>query len=80
MLLTDVETGRALGLARSMVWDRVRDRMPPAPIRRGPKWVRWPSTQIETVERAIISGASDNELRALERELTLARAAGRNAA
>lgn len=78
MLLTDVETGRVLGMARSTVWDRVRDGTLPEPIRRGPKWSRWPSSEVDRLEAAIVAGSSDDELRALVRGLTEARAAGRN--
>ena len=80
MLLTDVETGRVLGMARSTVWDRVRDGTLPEPIRRGAKWSRWPSGEVDRLEAAIIAGASDDELRALVRGLIEARAAGRTAA
>jgi len=79
MLLKDVEVGERLGMARSTTWDCVREGTLPPPIRRGSKWSRWPSAEIDHIEAAIAAGASDEELRALVRELIEARAAGRAA-
>lgn len=79
MLLKDTETGQRLGMARSTVWDCVRDGTLPPPIRRGPKWSRWPSAEVVRIEAAIVAGATDDELRSLVRELIEARTAGRSA-
>jgi predicted DNA-binding transcriptional regulator AlpA len=79
MLLKDVEVGERLGMARSTTWDCVSEGTLPPPVRRGTKWSRWPSGEIDRIEAAIIGGASDDELRALVRELIEARAAGRAA-
>lgn len=76
MLLKDVGVGARLGKARSTVWGDTRDGTLPPPIRRGPKWSRWPSGEIDLIERAITAGASDDELRELVKELTEARTAG----
>ena len=80
MLLKDVEVAAQLGKARSTVWDDVREGTVTEPIRRGPKWSRWPSGEIDRIERAITAGATDDELRALARELMEARTAGEVAA
>lgn len=80
MLLKDTEVGARLGKARSTVWDDVREGTLPAPVRRGSKWSRWPSGEIDRIEAAITAGATDDELQALVRELIEARTAGRNAA
>lgn len=77
MLFTDVEAARSLGMARSTIWGRVRDGTMPPPIRRGTKWSRWPQSDVQRVEAAIVAGATDDELRALVRELLDQRAAGR---
>lgn len=76
MLLKDVEVGARLGKARSTIWDDVRQGTVTEPIRRGLKWSRWPSDEIDAIERAIVAGASDDQLRALVKRLTEARAAG----
>lgn len=80
MLLKDTEVGARLGMARSTTWDRVRDGTLPPPIRRGSKWSRWPSDEIDRIEAAIVAGKSDDELRELVRELVAARIAGEVAA
>ena len=80
MLLKDTEVASRLGMARSTTWECVREGTVPAPIRRGPKWSRWPSGEIDRIERAITAGVSDDELRALVRELMEARTAGAVAA
>jgi predicted DNA-binding transcriptional regulator AlpA len=80
MLLKDTEVGTQLGKARSTTWDCVREGTLPPPIRRGSKWSRWPSEEIDRIERVIVAGASDDELRALVKELIEARTAGRDAA
>lgn len=73
MLLKDLQVAAQLGMARSSVWESVRNGTLPKPIRRGEKWSRWPSEEIERVESAIVTGASDDELRALAAELVAAR-------
>ena len=80
MLLKDHQVAAHLGCARSTTWEMVRDGLLTKPVRRGLKWSRWPSSEIECVEAAIISGVSDDELRQLVRELLAARVAGRGAA
>ncbi len=80
MLLKDTEVAASLGMARSSVWGCAREGTLTAPIRRGPKWSRWPSGEIDRIEAAIIGGASDDELRELVRDLTEARTAGGAAA
>ena len=80
MLLKDVEVGAQLGKARSTLWEDVREGTVTEPIRRGSKWSRWPSGEIDRIEAAIVAGASDDELRELVKELTEARTAGRDAA
>ena len=80
MLLKDTEVAGRLGMARSTTWECVRVGTLTPPIRRGPKWSRWPSGEIDRIEQAITAGASDDELRALVRELMEARTAGRDAA
>ena len=77
MLLKDTEVASRLGIARSTTWECVREGTVPAPIRRGPKWSRWPSGEIERIEAAIVADASDDALRELVRELLEARTAGR---
>ncbi len=79
MLLRDTEVGARLGMARSTTWDCVRDGTLPPPIRRGVKWSRWPSAEVERIEAAIVAGATDDGLRQLVRELTEARAVGGHA-
>lgn len=80
MLLRDHEVAARLGMARSTTWECVRAGTLTPPIRRGPKWSRWPSAEIDRIEAAITAGASDDELRELVKELTEARSAGRDAA
>lgn len=79
MLLRDTEVAARLGCARSTTWELVRDGLLTKPIRRGPKWSRWPSGEVDKIEAAITSGATDDALRALVRELIEARSAGRAA-
>ena len=76
MLLKDIEVAGRLGMARSTTWECVRLRTLTPPIRRGPKWSRWPSGEIDRLEAAIVAGSSDDELRELVKELTEARRAG----
>lgn len=61
--------------ARSTTWELAREVLLTAPVRRGPKWSRWPSAEVDRIEVAINAGASDDEPRALVRELMDARSA-----
>jgi hypothetical protein len=51
----------------------VRDGTLPRPIRRGEKWSRWPSDEVDIIEQAITAGDSDEKLRNLSKELMAAR-------
>jgi prophage regulatory protein len=53
------------GLARSTIYARVSDGRFPKPVRTGPKAVRWPSHEIEALNRAAIAGADEQSIRAL---------------
>ena len=73
MLLRDIQVGARLGVARSTVWCMALAGTLPRPIRRGEKWSRWPSDEVDRVEAAITAGDSDEKLRNLSKELMAAR-------
>jgi predicted DNA-binding transcriptional regulator AlpA len=73
MLLKDTQVAERLGCARSSVWCMALAGTLPRPIKRGKKWSRWPSAEIDLVEQAITNSATDEELRTLTRELMAAR-------
>ena len=66
------------GRSRSQLYLDIRHGVMTPPVRlRGGKLSAWPSHEVDALNRAEISGASDEELRALVRQLVEQRAAGR---
>lgn len=63
----------AIGLKRSAIYDRIERGLFVAPVDLGKRSVGWVSTEVETIQRAIIRGASEDELRALVTEMHQAR-------
>lgn len=67
------------GRSRAQLYiDIKRGTMTP-PVRLGEKLSAWPSHEIDTLNRAEIAGASQDELRALVQELIAQRTKGRSA-
>ena len=73
MLLRDIQVAERLRCARSTVWYMTAAGTLPRPIRRGEKWSRWPSDEVDIIEQAITAGDSDEKLRNLSKELMAAR-------
>ena len=66
------------GRSRSQLYVDVRAGVMTPPVRlRGGKLSAWPAHEVDALNAAEISGASDGELRALVRQLVEQRAAGR---
>lgn len=61
------------GEGRSTFYNRVRDGLWPKPIAIGPRLVGQPESEVNEMLAAIISGKSDDELRALVTRLEAAR-------
>jgi prophage regulatory protein len=59
----------ARGESRSTIYNRLRDRLMPRPIRLGPRMVGWPESEIAALNAARIRGANDEEIRALVLDL-----------
>lgn len=81
LLLRRKTAAERLGLTLSTFYRNQQAGLIPGPIRLpGGATSAWVSDEIEAVQRAIIAGKSDDELRALVAALTEARAAGEVAA
>ena len=63
----------AIGLKRSAIYDRIKRGLMPAPIALGQRAVGWPQCEIEAIVKALISGASEDDIRALVAEMHQAR-------
>ena len=63
-------------MSPSTLYEHVAEELFPPPIRRGPRWSRWPKSEIEEIERALVRGVSDAALRELARKLIERRQAG----
>ncbi|MCF7996177.1 MAG: AlpA family phage regulatory protein [Chromatiaceae bacterium] len=56
---------RAIGLKRSALYDRIAKGTFPAPVDLGPQAVAWISSEVEAIQKAIINGAAEDDLKAL---------------
>ena len=76
-LIRGNETAKARGVSRSQLYLDIRaGRMtPPLPARPGRQASVWPQYEIDALNSAEIRGASDEEIRALVRQLVEDRAA-----
>jgi prophage regulatory protein len=63
------------GYSRSTIYLRITQGLWPRQISLGPRAVGWPATEIEALNAARISGKTDDEIRALVRQLESARKA-----
>ncbi len=61
--MADLET--RFRTKRSWIYDQITKSLLPKPIRKGPRLSLWPTGEIERIERAIIGGATDDDLRSL---------------
>ena len=64
------------GHGRSTQYARIAARLCTPPIRIGARAVAWPKREIDAINEALISGASDEDIRTLVANLIAARTAG----
>jgi prophage regulatory protein len=69
--LTDVLC--ASGLSRSTLYLRVADGTFTSPVPLGSRLVGWPATEVDAINKARIAGKSDDDIRALVKNLEQAR-------
>lgn len=62
------------GLRRSAIYQRIAEGLLPRPVSLGRRAVAWPANEIECINRARVSGASDETIRALVGKLHAERA------
>lgn len=67
----DVE--RETGMSRSLIYQRVAQRLWPKPVRLGVRAVGWPLSEIHALNAARIAGRSHDQIRALVSGLERAR-------
>lgn len=58
------------GLPRSSVYEKIKNKEITPPVAIGPRKVAWPSYEIDKINRALISGASNIQIKALVSRLT----------
>ena len=61
------------GLSRSTLYNRQSEGLWPKPVNLGARAVGWPSFEVETLNAARIAGRSNDEVRALVKNLEAAR-------
>jgi len=61
------------GLSRSACYLQIARGLMTRPVRLGDRAVGWPASEIEAINAARIAGKSDDEIRALVRQLEAAR-------
>jgi prophage regulatory protein len=64
------------GLSRSTIYLRITQGLWTKPVKLGPRASGWPSTETDALNNARIAGKSDDEIRALVKELEMARKTG----
>jgi len=64
------------GCCTSKFYTDVHRGLMPAPLRMGPKFMRWPACEVDAVIRARLAGADDATVRELVQVLHAARAVG----
>jgi predicted DNA-binding transcriptional regulator AlpA len=72
-LLSGREADSRLGIKKTKRHERIHCGTMPPPIKRGPRVARYVSDEIDAVVSAEISGASDDQIRALVQKLIDAR-------
>lgn len=60
---------RVRGRSRSQTYNEINAGLMPPPVRIRGRATAWPAYELDALNRAEISGASDDEIRALVREL-----------
>ena len=71
--ITLPQLGQKLGDSKkTKIYQRVADGLLPKPIKFGGTNT-WPDSEIEAIQRALLAGAGDDQLRALVRDLEAAR-------
>lgn len=60
---------RVRGRSRSQTYVEIREGLMPPPVRIRGRATAWPHYELDALNRAEIAGASDDEIRALVREL-----------
>ena len=63
------------GLSRSTLWVQIKDGTFPAPVHISARAVAWPQSEVARIQAAIIAGRSEDEIRALVKQLEAARQA-----
>jgi len=58
------------GLPRSSVYEKIKNKEITPPVAIGPRKVAWPSYEIDKINRALISGANNIQIKALVSRLT----------
>jgi prophage regulatory protein len=76
-MMRTLAVAEARGVSRSQLYIDVEAGLVTPPIKRSTNINVWPSTEIEAINRLEASGASQDELRALVRQLIAQRQQGR---
>lgn len=62
------------GLSRSTIYERIRGGLIPEPIKYGARISVWPAHEIDACNQAVVHGLSEDERRALVKQLMQQRA------
>ena len=74
-ILREPNVTEARGTSRSTMWADIKKGLFPHPVRIGPRSVGWPASEVAAINRAIIAGKSEAEIRELVQRLESARQA-----
>ncbi len=74
-ILSEPNVTEARGTSRSTMWADIKKGLFPHPVRIGPRSVGWPASEVAAINRAIIAGKSEAEIRELVQRLESARQA-----
>ena len=74
-ILREPNVTEARGTSRSTLWADIKKGLFPHPVRIGPRSVSWPASEVAAINRAIIAGKSEAEIRELVQRLESARQA-----
>ncbi len=74
-ILREPNVTEARGISRSTMWVEIKKGLFPHPVRIGSRSVGWPESEVAAINRAIIAGKSEAEMRELVQRLESARQA-----
>ena len=62
------------GVSQAGIYRKIKDGVFPEPVRNGSAWTAWPEHEVDSINRAILSGKSVAQIKEIVTELVASRA------